>query len=384
MAAIEDRKNPRQEIKNPETEASVNCEEMDLQDPTMSPFNTSTATDAISEDEALPTIGRPSCAISELQSAFGTLLVADKNVDPVTLWTKPNFQRWGDILKPKPKPPIMPKWTGSFALFSFPRELRDKIYYHYLYRPDSILYQRNPTRADVFDDRPEEITSLFLTSRQVYSEAWDVFCRYNRIEIPARQDWYHQRRNFKTLDGTLRLFPDKPARTLQHISISFQQYLYMYQYRSPDDTLTPSAAFVQMLRDAYTIKSTFPRLREFSVHFHDYHDFFDAESTLFEIEGADDEEKIERSKRIMENWMQGSNVVPPSWLYFDFDKNWCYEGLRKQRGVWNEAYQRLVKERKVEGEGLESSGREWIEEWARGGRREGRKWRYPRGNLRDE
>jgi hypothetical protein len=384
MAEIDHMENSQQAIQHPEKEASGSCEEMDLQDSTTSSSNTSTATDSNIEDEALPTIGRPSCAISELQSAFGSMLVADKNVDPVTLSTNPNFQRWEGILKPKPKAPIMPKWTGSFALFSFPRELRDKIYYHYLYHPHSILYRRNATRAYLFDDNPEEITSLFLTSRQVYAEAWHVFCRYNRIEIPARQDWYHQRRNFKTLDGTLRLFPDKPARTLQRISISFQQYMYMYQRRSRDDVLTPSAAFVQMLRDAYTIKSTFPRLREFAVHFHHYHDFFGTESTMFEIQGADDEEKVERSKRIMENWMQGSNVVPPSWLYFDFDQNWWYEGLKKQRGVWNEGYQRLVREMKGKGEGLEESGRKWIEGWAREERRGKRKKRFVESNQTDE
>lgn len=46
--------------------------------------------------------------IAELQDAFGTIL----------LLTREKYKH--------PAPDVMPRWTGSFRLFDFPRELRDR------------------------------------------------------------------------------------------------------------------------------------------------------------------------------------------------------------------------------------------------------------------
>jgi hypothetical protein len=222
------------------------------------------------------------------------------------------------------------------------------------------------------------MTSLFLTCRQVYDEAWQVFCRYNAVELPARQDWNHQFHRFRTLDGTLRVFPDKPARTLQRISISFQQYMYTYLYKTAEDLHPHGAAFVQMLRDAYTVKFTFPRLREYIVYFEDYHNFFGISSTEFELEGADDEEKIQTSLNMMKRWTDGINVVP-SWLVFQFNENWRYQHLKRQSGIWNAAYKRLAREFAGRNDGLENSGKKWIEDtWEFERKKKKTKWSdYP-------
>ncbi|KAH3970603.1 hypothetical protein HBH51_114800 [Parastagonospora nodorum] len=308
---------------------------------------------SVCNDEATSPSEAPQCPIRELQDALGPLLLSTKKVE---------LQRPEWILTPAKKPPILPKWTGSFTLLAFPRELRDKIYYHYIYRPEGVLFRRNTARCYLFDDRPEDRISLFLTCRQVYDEAWQVFCRYNAVHLPARQDWGNPRTNFKTLDGTLRVFPDKPARSLQRISLSFMQYMFMYRYRTERDQLTAGEAFVQILRDAYTVKFTFPKLRECIVFFDTYHDFFGLDSRTFQIPGADDEEKTQWAFNLMKRFVGPITVVPPSWLVFRFNPDWHYEYFKHQEGIWNAGYQRLVREYADKDEALENSGKKWIEE----------------------
>jgi hypothetical protein len=178
------------------------------------------------------------------------------------------------------------------------------------------------------------------------------------------------------------MFPEKPARSLQRISISFQQYMYIYHARGADDALPPGAAFVQMLRDAYTVKHTFPKLREYIVFFEHYHDFFAVPSKLFEIEGEGNEEKIQMSMNMMKGWMHGSSVVPPSWLVFHFSETWWYEHLRKKSDIWNAGYKRLVREYAGRNEELEESGKKWIEEtWNLERKKRKAKWKdlHPNG-----
>jgi hypothetical protein len=260
----------------------------------------------------------------------------------------------------------------------FPREIRDQIYHHYLYRPKGIVYHRKTTRTFPFDDHYEGITSLLLTCRQVHYEAFQIFTRYNLIEIRTSYHWHQQRYRDKSMDGILRLFPDAPARRLQRVGISMEQYSYIYQsYRRRldpgQDTAPPGAAFVQMLRDAYTFKSTFPKIREFCVTFRAYNNFF-GEQYGFMAEGEDDEEKIVNCVSVMEMWLGESQVVPPSWFRFWFDEvDWRYPGLREQESIWNRAYARVVRERAKKVVEVEGSGKRWIEETSSEGKKKGKK-----------
>ena len=209
-------------------------------------------------------------AISELQDLFGSLMVPcqDKH-DDASVFTRFFPHAWEPIGGDGRFPPsrIEYKWTGAFELFSFPRELRDRIYYHYLYRPEGIGWLRNSTRTWPFE-HSEDITSLFLVSRQVYVEAYQVFCRYNRISIGGLSSWS------SASDGILRLFPDRPAGMLQRVSKNYFQahmrYASQSVYRS---ARAPGDAWVQMMRDAYTFKSFFPRLREFTARWEVYAHF---------------------------------------------------------------------------------------------------------------
>jgi hypothetical protein len=141
-----------------------------------------------------------SCSIEELQSAFGSILAADKNVDPV-----PDYKNltWKDCWSPfhKPAKPAKctpdPTRTGTFPFFSFPRELRDRIYFHYLYRPEGVVYRRQTANSFLYDKPSELITSLFLTCHQVYEEALPVFCRHNEVEVVNRYQWQHRDRHGK-------------------------------------------------------------------------------------------------------------------------------------------------------------------------------------------
>lgn len=189
-----------------------------------------------------------------------------------------------------------------------------------------------------------------------------MFCRYNIVELPARQDWCNQRANFKCLDGTLRVFPDKPARSLQRIGLPFMQYMYIYHHRAERDKATAGEAFVQILRDAYTVKFTFPKLREYIIFVDTCYDFFGLDTSTFAIPGADDEEKTQWALNLMKRFIGPITVVPPSWLVFQFKPEWHYEYVKHQEGIWNAGYQRLVREYAGKDEALENSGKKWIEE----------------------
>jgi hypothetical protein len=310
-----------------------------------------------------------SSSIEELQSAFGSILAADKNVDPV-----PDYKSlsWKDSWTPfhKPAKPAKcspdPNRTGTFPFFSFPRELRDKIYFHYLYRPEGVVYRRKTANSFLYDKPSELIISLFLTCHQVYEEALPVFCRHNEVEVVNRYQWQHRDRHGKAVAGTLRLFPDKYTRLLQRVNITFAQYTYIYVVRTDRETgeetsLPPGEAFIQMLRDAYIFKDTFPKLREFNVCFRNWQDFFGA-SSIFEIEGNTDEEKIEKCVRMMKWWLGDDKILLPEWFRFKFEDSWSCPFLRPQERFFNEAYARLVKESAERAEAIEDSGKVWIEE----------------------
>lgn len=95
------------------------------------PSAISTTTGSVCNDDATCPSESPQSPIRELQDALGPLLLTTKRVE---------LQRPEWVLTPAKKPSILPKWTGSFTLLAFPRELRDKIYFHYVYRPEGVVY----------------------------------------------------------------------------------------------------------------------------------------------------------------------------------------------------------------------------------------------------
>ena len=172
--------------------------------------------------------------IAELQSVFGTILTLSKR-------TKTS---------PTPETSNYPRWTGSFRLFDFPREIRDCVYYWYLYEPKGLKYTRTGSRHLTFPFTDSRHVVLFLTSCQVYEEALEVFCRFNAIEIT----------NTWRLEGTLRLFPDRPAQMIQRIQLIYRHTYYKSHWRRKNRV---SGAWAQMILEAQVAKSYFPMLREF-------------------------------------------------------------------------------------------------------------------------
>jgi hypothetical protein len=321
-------------------------------------------TGSLDVEEELPPAAKTSCAIDELQNAFGSILLLRRNKDPASDQDTP-FEICSDHSANKfAKTEFVYQWTGVFDLFAFPRELRDRIYYHYVYCPQGLIYRRNTDRRFPFDDHPEEVASLFLTCRQVYHEAFQVFCRYNLIELRFRPRYQHNRICNKGLAGVIRLFPDKPARQLQHLGVSAERYTY-YRYRGFGNQYIagPTDAFAQMLRDAYAFEEVFPKLRDFTVSFSKYDNFFGYDS-VFALEDQDEEDMITKCVEIMSAWLRTDTVVPPRWFRFRFDRNWTFESLRTQEDIWNKAYARLARERASRIESVEESGKVWIEkEW---------------------
>jgi hypothetical protein len=312
----------------------------------------------------------PSSAIDELQSAFRSILLARKHIDLVTDYT--NFRRRSHT--PQESSPTLHaaiEYDDSFALLSLPRELRDRIYFHYLHRPAGITYRRAKTRTFPFSDHSDTLVSLLLTSHQVCSEALQVFCRYNPVEIVSRNEQSLQRRpNHKALNGMLRLFPDTHARLLQRAGVSFTQYEIPWWKSQEEDLDHPNEAFVQALQDAYVFKNMFPKLREFFICFREYHGFFGIKGVSnFAIEGESEEEKIGRCLELMKTWMGECKIVPPRWFKFVFDDSWRFEGLRRQEGIWNEAYWRLAKDVASKQVPVEVAGKMWFEESCRGKKR---------------
>jgi len=308
----------------------------------------STSSDNLkSPNQRSPTATEPSSAIIELQAAFGSILLTRKETKKFRL---PEFGTH--------------KWTGAFELFAFPRELRDRIYFHYLYRPKGVKYRRNTSYVFPFD-HVDDITSLFLACRQVYDEALQVFCRYNQVEIIGRNYWRARSRYGKALDGTLRLFPEKPGRLLQRMRVQYSESTFMYDtYDYRQGSQKPGDAFVQMLRGAYAFKNTFPKLRELTVAWQARPLHFASHEDL-RFEGRSEDEKKEIWLSWMKKWVGGSNVVPPRWVKFEFTDYWGEGEMQKHAHGLNEAYERLVSEtasfREEEAE-LEESRKRWLEE----------------------
>jgi hypothetical protein len=98
------------------------------------------------ESEVTEEAPQSSSSIAELQAAFGSILLATKSNKKTAAAPYTTYRGCSDgRLKPG-----LPKWTGAFKLFDFPRELRDRIYYYAVYRPRGLHYTAHVQRDYFF------------------------------------------------------------------------------------------------------------------------------------------------------------------------------------------------------------------------------------------
>lgn len=274
-------------------------------------------------------------AMHELQGALGSLLIVPQHKSSIT----------------------------TLAIFTLPRELRDTIYYHYLYRPQGIVCGSH--RAPIFPlDQSESDTNLFLASRQVYDEGLQVFYRCNTIHFGSRKHEY---------DWKLRLFPDRPKQLLRQAKINYFESKAMYRRRSP------ARSFIHMIRDAYTFKFLFPKLLTFTVEWYAWRQYFSDQGLIFKDKGKEENVQI-WLEWVREAIKMGGSVVPPRWLSFQFGSELNRTEMTPFEEDLNEAYRAHVKQTTTfidEEKELEESGRKWLEEtWRKGGKNKRRGIRH--------
>jgi hypothetical protein len=327
-------------------------------------------------------------AIEELQDAFGALLVFEK--EKVKVENFRSWKPWHDIFGAKQKARnaellFKPHWTGAFEIFSFPQELRDDIYFYYLYRPEgqALTWRRRINNGVVSADwrgynavysptAHDETLNLFLVSRRVYEEAFSVFCRFCPILVDRHQP--------KSLYGALRLFPETAAKWLQRVEVRYDDDRAM----SPDrwNTSGSSTTWAKIAKDALVAKERFPRLATYTalwdVNWRNmYYDDFDERTNI----------TLEDFKAEFWQWWFGqqrdrNGVVPPRWVrvrleptptgYYQWPESTVNNNAVK-RGLarFHEEVKAAGTEQRDE---LEESGKKWLEEqWGDGKRN--RKWK---------
>lgn len=310
------------------------------------------------EDEPIPQ-HEPS-AITELQSVFGTMLLARKTQEEEPY--VPSLYR---------KTHIKPRWTGAFGLFSLPRELRDRIYYHYLKRHKPVVFSlrwlhgRDSTRMSryssyisgtgaMYFDKSDQVISLYCTNKQVYQEAIEIFFRYNVVEIHAR-----------TLQGTFPHFPDLSAGLIQRMTKSYDDGKYGFvDWDGKYGELHPDEMLSQMIRDAQFTKSFFPRLREYTIEWYAWPPYFAKHGLRFT--GASEEEKIEIWFEWIMSAVEKKKLVLAPWITIKMASyEYSQNGMQKHESALQEAYKLVAK--KTAGAGdedliLEESKKLWLEE----------------------
>ncbi|KAK1976935.1 hypothetical protein LZ30DRAFT_763399 [Colletotrichum cereale] len=287
--------------------------------------------------------GAPS-AIDELQSALGSILIAEEDRA-----TKP----W--TTSPARTQPLDNEGTGSSPILSFPRELRDRIYYHYLYRENQAYYSRGssprwPFRAN------EDVVSLFQTCQQIYQEAIEVFHRYNQVEIGSDP---------RLKEGpvkVLRNFPAAHAQALQMCSRQYREYNALYVDTGPMKHYAGELWHIT-IRDAYLLKSYFPKLRLFTAILNVHPSYLKHQEGMV----FDDKTEEEKTQMWME-WMRLSTskmkALPPLWMRIQLTAGPFQGGKHLLQDSLNEAQVRFAKQVAAE-EGvddLDALGSRWAEE----------------------
>jgi hypothetical protein len=342
----------------------------------------STSDSPSSQDKSEPS------AIEELQSAFSSILALKK--ENVEVAKPPDWRPWDMIImeertarEAKPTP-IYPRWTGSFDILSFPRELRDNIYFHYLYRNKALIWRRRPNNGHEYRDRLGHIAvyspntdqhtlNLFLVSRQVYEEALYVFCSSTAILVERRKDSLVKRR---TLAGSLRLFPETPANMLQHLELRYIDYWPMRDVGGWSGSGS-SNTWAQIVRDALVAKERFPRLTTYTALWEiEWYSFNDNEG-MEELQSESTELKTASWLWWFRKQNETRAIVPPRWVrvrlepaptsYYRWSESEADQGALKRA---LELFQEELSAKKAEKrDELEDSGKKWIEEEWGDGRR---------------
>ncbi|KAK2051686.1 hypothetical protein LY76DRAFT_673929 [Colletotrichum caudatum] len=285
-------------------------------------------------------------AIDELQSALGPILVAeeDRSTKP---WT------------PSPACAQSPGGKGPVpAIFACPREVRDRIYYHYLYRENRAYYSRATWSRWPFSPN-QDVVSLFLTCRQVYQEAVEVFHRHNQVEIGSEP----------RLEGgpvkVLDMFPAAHARELRTCCRRYGECYALYTRYAPMKHYAGELWHI-VIRDAYLLRSYFPKLRRFTAVLNAHPDYFREQEGIV-LDGRTEEEKVQ----IWMEWMRFSTremrALPPLWMKIQFTLGpFRNDGRQLHQDSLNEAQARFATElaAKEGADDLDALGSRWAEETA--------------------
>ncbi|EFQ31465.1 hypothetical protein CGRA01v4_11056 [Colletotrichum graminicola] len=282
-------------------------------------------------------------AIDELQSALGSILIAeeDRSTKP---WTS------------SPACVPFPDGKGTVpAIFACPREVRDRIYYYYLYRENQAYYSRGASARWPFL-ASEDVVSLFQTCQKVYREAVEVFHRYNQVEIGSEPRL--EAGPVKVLDR----FPAAHAQALQMCCRQYGEYGALYVRHGP---LKHHAGELwhMVIRDAYLFKSRFPKLRRFTAILNVRPRYFEEQEGMV-LDGKTEEEKV----RIWMEWVRFSTgkmrALPPLWMKIRLALGPLQGDRQPHQDSLNEAQVRFAEELAAE-EGvddLDALGGTWAEE----------------------
>lgn len=330
-------------------------------------------TTASTVDEDMPVLDQDS-AIAELQAALGPLLLIKRDKSSIPKAITAGYET----------PPEEPfEWTGTFRLLDLPRELRDKIYRYILQRPDRTYYTAHVNQPFWWNwrIRSEDISNLFLVSKQVHQEALDMFCRCNVVILST--PYGSDREGLaKPLRGQLRLFPERIARRLTKVRITYNDIVDRPYGPHGDAPSHASVAmggdgteryrknnrseetFHEILSDAHVLQEFFPNLQVFEVAWRPRADGAltqKAEAMKYDTD-TKREENLGTWLRLMREWLKDGKVAPLGCVTFFLDgPEWNGYGERLD-GLINEAYQIIVKEWKGPEVDIEDSGRLWLEE----------------------